>query len=242
MVAFNGVFYGTFTSAKNMLPDIFHYHWDVRLAKADRLIHGGADPSAYLMGINGSELTILSFIYGGLWHVLVLGLTAFVTLSKAHERLRHQFLLAYFMCWIVVGNIQAALFYSGGPCFYDLFTGDSSRFSSLTKSMTASLTLGEQSYLKDFYRSGEVGIGTGIAAFPSMHVTAATIIAFLLASLDRRLGWLGAVFVALIEVGSVRLGWHYAIDGYTGICTAVLMWWAAGKIVAHYSAPGLRSV
>jgi membrane-associated phospholipid phosphatase len=75
-----------------------------------------------------------------------------------------------------------------------------------------------------------------------MHVTAATIIAFLLASLDRRLGWLGAIFVALIEVGSVRLGWHYAIDGYTGICTAVLMWWAAGKIVAYYSAPGLRSV
>lgn len=236
LVASNGVFYGTFTSAKNMLPDIFHDHWDVRLAKADRLIHGGVDPSTYLMSIGGNELTILSLLYGGVWNVLVLGLTALVTLSKAHERIRHQFLLAYFACWIIVGNIQAALFYSGGPCFYGLFTGDNSRFLNLTKSITAPLTLAQQWYLRDFYRSGEIGIGTGISAFPSMHVTAATLIAFLLAALDRRLAWLGLLFVVVTEVGSVRLGWHYAIDGYVGICTAVVVWCVAGKIVSGYRA------
>jgi hypothetical protein len=227
-----GVFYGTFTSAKNMLPDIFHYHWDAQLAKADWLIGGGVDPSQYLMGIRGTELTALNFLYGGVWHVLVFGLTAFVALSKSNERVRKQFLLAFLMCWIVVGNIMAALFYSGGPSFYDLFTGDAARFSHLTHSITPTLTLAEQSYLRGFFKSGEVGIGSGIAAFPSMHVTAATLIAFLLRSMDKRLGWLGIAFVALIEIGSVRLGWHYAIDGYAGICSAVIVWWAAGKIVA----------
>ena len=227
-----GVFYGTFTSAKNMLPDIFHHHWDAQLAKADWLIGGGVDPSQYLMGIRGSELTLLNFLYGGVWHVLVFGLTAFVALSKSHERVRKQFLLSFLMCWIVVGNILAAVFYSGGPSFYDLFTGDSARFSNLTHSITPAITLAEQSYLRGFFKAGEVGIGTGIAAFPSMHVTAATLIAFLLGSMDRRLGWLGIAFVAFIEIGSVRLGWHYAIDGYAGMCSAVIVWWAAGILVA----------
>lgn len=227
-----GVFYGTFTSAKNMLPDIFRYHWDAQLAKADWLIGGGVDPSQYLMGIRGGELTVLNFFYGGVWHVLVFGLTAMVALSKSHERVRKQFLFAFLMCWIVVGNILAAIFYSGGPSFYDLFTGDSARFSNLTHSITPALTVAEQSYLREFFKAGEVGIGTGIAAFPSMHVTAATLIAFLLRSMDKRLGWLGIAFVACIQIGSVRLGWHYAIDGYVGICSAVIVWWAAGKIVA----------
>ena len=228
-----GVFYGAFTSAKNMLPDIFHYHWDAQLAKADQLIGGGVDPSQYLMGIRGSELTALNFLYGGVWHVLVFGLTAFVALSKSHEQVRKQFLLAFLMCWIVVGNVLAAIFYSGGPSFYDLFTGDSTRFSNLTQSITPAITLAEQSYLREFFKAGEVGIGTGIAAFPSMHVIAATLIAFLLRSMDKRLGWLGIAFVAFIEIGSVRLGWHYAIDGYAGICSAVIVWWAAGKIVSN---------
>jgi PAP2 superfamily len=226
-----GVFYGAFTSAKNMLPDVFHHHWDAQLAKADWLIGGGVDPSQYLMGIRGGELTILNVFYGGVWHVLVFGLTALVALSRSHERVRKQFLFAFLTCWIVVGNILAAIFYSGGPTFYDLFTGDSARFSYLTHSITPAMTAAEQSYLREFFKAGEVGIGSGIAAFPSMHVTAATLIAFLLRSMDKRLGWLGIAFVAFIEIGSVRLGWHYAIDGYVGICSAVIIWWAAGKIV-----------
>lgn len=227
-----GVFYGAFTSAKNMLPDVFHSHWDTSLAKADRLISGGVDPSAILMAIQGNYLTILSLVYGGAWHVLVFGLTALVAISRSHDYVRKQFLLATLMCWVLVGNVFAATFYSGGPSFYDLFTGDSSRFSDLTKSIPA-VTLAEQSYLREFFKTGEIGIGSGISAFPSMHVTAATLIALLMGSMNRRLSWLGIAFVALIEIGSVRLGWHYAIDGYVGVCSAAVAWWAAGRIVAR---------
>jgi len=232
-----GVFYGTFTSAKNMLPDISHSHWDMALAKADRAIHGGADPLTYLAGINGSPLAILDIFYSSVWHVLVMGLTSLIALSKAHERLRQRFLLAYFMCWVLVGNIGAAIFYSGGPCFYELFTGDQSRFSNLAKSSPA-ITVAEQSYLRESFRAGNVDIGTGISAFPSMHVAAATMIALLLGAIDRRLGWLGFIFVALIEIASVRLGWHYAIDGYVGICSALIVWWAAGKFFEGRQRPG----
>lgn len=242
LLTMTGVFYGSFTSAKNMLPDVLHRHWDTSLAKADRLISGGVDPSALLMPIHGNDLTILSFVYGGGWHILVFGLTALVAISKSHNHVRKQFLLASFICWVLVGNVLAATFYSGGPSFYDLFTGDSARFSDLAQSIKpAAMTLAEQSYLRDFFKSGEIGIGSGIAAFPSMHVTAATLVAFLLWSMNKRLGWLGIVFVALIEIGSIRLGWHYAIDGYVGICSAVIVWWAAGKVIAHFAPTELQS-
>jgi len=36
--------------------------------------------------------------------------------------------------------------------------------------------------------------------------------------------------VLLTLVGSVALGWHYAIDGYIGGGAAILVWWAAGGL------------
>ena len=41
----------------------------------------------------------------------------------------------------------------------------------------------------------------------------------------------GLSFAALIFVGSIHLGWHYAIDGYAGAAVALFGWWAAGRLV-----------
>jgi hypothetical protein len=45
------------------------------------------------------------------------------------------------------------------------------------------------------------------------------------------LGRLFFVFLVLMLLGSIHLGWHYAIDGYAGIAGAVAMWWACGRLV-----------
>ena len=42
------------------------------------------------------------------------------------------------------------------------------------------------------------------------------------------------VYGAVILVGSVHLGWHYAVDGYAGIVMAMVAWWLAGPIVARW--------
>ncbi len=72
----------------------------------------------------------------------------------------------------------------------------------------------------------------GVSAMPSMHV-ATTILFFLLAFAagKRRLGWFLVGFSLAIFLGSVLLGWHYAVDGYLGALIAYACWKLAGRIV-----------
>jgi hypothetical protein len=38
-------------------------------------------------------------------------------------------------------------------------------------------------------------------------------------------------FLALMLLGSVHLGWHYAIDGYAGIAGTIVLWWGCGRLL-----------
>ena len=68
----------------------------------------------------------------------------------------------------------------------------------------------------------------GISAFPSMHVATATLFALAARRMHPGLFALAAIFWAMILLGSVTLGWHYATDGYAGTLIALLMWRLAG--------------
>jgi uncharacterized membrane protein len=41
---------------------------------------------------------------------------------------------------------------------------------------------------------------------------------------SRLLGWLFTAYACVILIGSVHLGWHYAVDGYFSIAGALLIW------------------
>ena len=41
----------------------------------------------------------------------------------------------------------------------------------------------------------------------------------------------GGLFLLSIQVGSVHLGWHYAVDGYASMILTVLLWWGIGKLL-----------
>jgi membrane-associated phospholipid phosphatase len=64
----------------------------------------------------------------------------------------------------------------------------------------------------------------GVAAFPSLHVAVAAMFTCFLYRLHPILGWLAAGYTAIIEIGSVTLGWHYAIDGYFSIFLVYLLY------------------
>jgi hypothetical protein len=61
-----------------------------------------------------------------------------------------------------------------------------------------------------------------------MHLSMATLVALVLARRHRLLVAPAILFVAFILVGSVHLGWHYAVDGYASILGTLGLWWAAG--------------
>ncbi len=68
---------------------------------------------------------------------------------------------------------------------------------------------------------------------PSMHIGTSVLFMLLgFASGKRWVGIIFAIFLALVFLGSIMLGWHYAIDAYEGAAVAVFGWWAAGRLVA----------
>lgn len=64
-----------------------------------------------------------------------------------------------------------------------------------------------------------------------MHIATST--AFMLVALatSRPLGYLFAAFVAMMQIGSVHLGWHYAIDGYVAFIGTWVIWLAVGWLL-----------
>ena len=81
-----------------------------------------------------------------------------------------------------------------------------------------------QEYLWILHSLGQTGFGSGISAFPSVHVGLATFNALFAWEYSRRLGILAFVYPGLIQASSVYLGWHYAIDGYAAIIVTALIY------------------
>ena len=75
----------------------------------------------------------------------------------------------------------------------------------------------------------------GISAMPSMHVASTVMMTLYAFSVSRIWGWVMTAFTAVILVGSVQLGWHYAIDGYVSIVVALGCYWVARKVVTALS-------
>lgn len=223
------VFYGSFTSIKNMLPDLTGFTWDKTLADVDQALHFGVDPTLFLGTIIPAKFAMMiDFFYGRGWSLLMLATTMCAAVSTRYAHLRTRYFMTYFICWIVVGNLLAGLFLSGGPCYYALLTGDYSRFADLPTMMLGTYSPRYQQYLWNLYQTKVTGFGTGISAFPSMHLATVTLIALYLWSINRSLGIFGIAFTLLILIGSIRLGWHYAIDGYVAILVTLVAWKAVG--------------
>jgi len=232
LILATAIFYGTFTSAKNMLPDIHPFTWDATLAAIDYQMLGGHDGWKLVASVipDGVPLQILDMIYTKVWLFLMLGLCAYVSLSSDFRHLRTRFLLAFSLGWVVAGNILAGFFMSGGPCFYAHFTRDNLRFAELLHSVASTGSAAEQNYLWSAYLSGQGWLAGGISAFPSVHLVTIVVLTLLLKKMDIRLFWVGVILTVLMEIGSVRLGWHYVTDGLVGIAVGVFAWYLAGVV------------
>src|SRR5687767_14051516 len=74
-----------------------------------------------------------------------------------------------------------------------------------------------QDLLWQAYSAGDYTIAKGISAAPSMHLASTWLIWRLAWTMGRPARIAGSAFLALIFVGSIHLGWHYAVDGYIAI-------------------------
>lgn len=242
-------FQGTFTSLKNALPVwAGGFPYDRAQADLDRVLHFGVDPWRYLEPLIASPtmLRAIEANYNLLWFVICFATLYFIVASPRADAVRTRYLIAWMATWVVLGNVMAGMWLSAGPAFYGEVTGDTQRFSELLGHLAANAgnrhsAITYQTYLWSLFEAGKVGFGSGISAFPSVHVGLITLNALFAFDLDRRLGAVMAAYVATVMASSVALGWHYAIDGYVSVAVVMALHHALKRAFAA-GAPALAPV
>ena len=205
------------------------FPYDKLVADIDKALHFGHAPSYWLSVLRaGWLLRIVETNYDAVWFVAWIGLLYWFATSPRAEALRVRFVLTFMLAWVLIGNLVASLCLTAGPALYGVATGDGHRFAKLATFLTATpnATSATQQYLWALHQSGAGGLGSGISAFPSMHVAITTVCALFLAEIDKRLGIAAWVYVAIIVMSSIYLGWHYAVDGYAAILLTTGIYWA----------------
>lgn len=226
-----------FTTFKVLIPEFVPFYADPILAQLDRMVHGG-DPGLLARAVVPAWAHYpLAFLYGPVWFIQWFGLMGFVALLP-NQAFRMRYFWAMALTFCLLGTAAATIFSSVGPVFYERIYMDD-RFAALTRlvfdgSAVGSYMAEATSYLYDSYISSAVRLGSGISAMPSMHIAVATLNAHMLFSFDRRAGVIGWAYLGAIFIGSIFLGWHYALDGYVSFIAVSLIWWGASRL------PGAR--
>jgi hypothetical protein len=229
-------FMAAFSTMKAMIPAVHAYTWDPFFAALDRAIHGGIDPWRILQPIFGHAwiTSIINIVYN-LWFVAMFSVLYWQLFDLRRPQLRLRFFWAFFLCFIINGSILAILLSSAGPCYYGLVAAGDNPFA---EQMDYLRGLAEhypvwavqtQDRLWETYKDNHVGMGSGISAMPSVHVSIAFLMALLAWRHGRLMRWFFGIFAAVIMIGSVHLGWHYAADGYLAIIVTAAIWWGTGK-------------
>jgi hypothetical protein len=211
-----GMQIGALTWLKTMLPVTQGFWADPALAGADRMIFG-KDPWVISHELFGPITGLLDRCYVT-WAPVKFATMIAVVLAAASPN-KSRAMVAYFIMVSTGCLLQYAL-PSAGPVFYEhLGLGD--QFGSMPVEPWVATA---RDYLWADYLSGGGRPGGGISAMPSMHVAVALWVALVVRAYFPRLQFLGWAYFAAILIGSVHLGWHYALDGIVASAIALVAW------------------
>jgi membrane-associated phospholipid phosphatase len=170
------------------------------------------------------------------------GLIAFVVWAgwTKFRVLRQRALVSLLLLWIGGGTIGAWAVSSVGPCYYPEVVQGPNPYEQLLAQLDSyeSPPLGariNQVKLLETRRADRWAQFAGISAMPSMHVGLAVLFALVAWQCSRVLGLLLWGYAIIIQIGSVVLAWHYAIDGYVGALLAIICWLAAPSMARIHS-------
>lgn len=223
--------FSAFIDWKLLIGSTRPFTWDPLFADIDRAVHLGVDPWRLSFSVLGPLTPFLDAVYFGWYLVKLNAYLLFAAFRPVRERAH--FFWAVCIMYLLGGTLLAHLFASGGPAFFGQLTGDTARFGDLWPRLAGTRALLLQERLWDGFLHPDASLPfSGISAMPSVHVAFAVILALWGWRSNR---WIRAVtlgYAALVFVGSVHLGWHYAIDGYAGALVGWFSWIVARRIVA----------
>ena len=226
------LFLSAFSAVKTSLPytaemwGLEPFFADPFLAEVDRLMHFGTDPWVWTHALTetlgwDNFAVHASIVYGPMWLILAFYLPAIMVFAGEDRRTMNHYVALYAFSWVVLGNVFAMIGQSGGPIYFDNIT-ETARFAELhaslaTASMANSWFGAVQPALWQAYVTEDQAIGSGIAAFPSLHLGMIMVVALYLAEKHAVLRAFGVFMVVSVLFISVWVGYHYAIDGYFSI-------------------------
>ncbi|MGH6891805.1 MAG: phosphatase PAP2 family protein [Dongiaceae bacterium] len=235
-----------FSYLKSVMQLIQPFHLDAALYQWDHILHFGIDPWRLLQPLLGHTWITYAINLGyAMWFFVLQATLVLQSAAIGDRRRRLQFLLTMALAWALIGNLAATLMSSAGPCYFALVAGGPNPYAPLMaylRDVADNLSVGAFGYelhipfgagalqglLWESYVNGDYGMAMGISAAPSLHIASSWIIARLTWSMGRKAAICGSAFLAFIFVGSIHLGWHYAVDGYLAVAGAWALWRLVG--------------
>jgi hypothetical protein len=209
---------------KTRLPE---FAWDQTLSDLDRTLHFGRLPWEWLQPLLGYwPVTFLLSTNYGIWFMVMWTFWMAVAFSERPQRT--QFLVTFALLWIILGSFMATAFASAGPCFFGNLGLEDSPYAGLMSYLKAAdqnapiFALNVQGMLWQGY----AGAGTemGISAMPSLHNATALLMVLASRSFHPAIRWALKIHFILIFLGSIHLGWHYAVDAYVSYAATLMIW------------------
>ena len=247
LIAF-AVFLSNIMSIKTTIPEFVPFYFDPIAMKIDRALFFGHDaweivaPIYKIQGI----VILTDLLYAVVWPIILAGCWYYSFTSKAMDiHRRYQFSLAIILAFIIGGNILAIVFSSVGPIYFETYYG-SDHFAQIGQELG---NIGKevplhatklQARLLEFANDPDNPIN-GISAVPSMHI-ATTVLMLTLFWRTPLARMVTFVFTVFIGIGSIMMGWHYAIDGLFAIPIAIGCWYLAGWILHKYAGAPNKAV
>ena len=238
------IFMCVFEEIKTNIPVVNPYSWDETFMLWDKWLHFGQHPWEWLQPLLGYPVVtfIISKFYA-VWLIVMWMVWMWLAFDTKLSHLRTRFFASYMLVWMLGGSVLAIVFSSVGPCYYTDIGLSPDPYTGLMAYLNAANTvypieaLAMQDMLWETY-TGKISVVAGISAMPSMHNATALLFVLAVWPVNRKLGIVLAVFAFVIFIGSIHLGWHYAIDAYLAYAVTVLCWWIAGRFATWHDRRG----
>jgi len=224
-----GIGASAFLPLKYAIPKLMPFWLDGPLAAAERHLFG-ADPWLLLDRMFWWAAIPLDRLYG-CWLPVQL-LVMFSVMIARPSAAKSRALIAYSLAWFLLGVVAALLLASAGPIFYDRLFGGSTfvALSDTLRARGALIAIAESDAMWASWASGHPGMVAGMSAVPSIHVAVSLWIYLVARTMAPRAAKVAFLYFALIWLGSVQLGWHYAADGLAGALGMIGVWKMAGAL------------
>ncbi len=234
------VFMPFFSKMKGMIPLFNDYTWDETFIAWDQALFFGHDAWEVIQPIFGYPYVtaFLALLYH-LWFLLIYPGCVFFCFYRVDALTRRRFFLCFVLCWTLIGGAMATAFASVGPCFLEPLFGNP-RFAPQMAYLNAAneqvpvMTLHVQQMLLEWFNTDARGLGSGITAMPSMHISMAFIYVLAMRHVSRRAAQAFFAFFVAIFIGSVHLAYHYAVDGIVAVAATGAIWWGSKHLFAWW--------